>query len=224
MVRKAADNKSNEPKAMSHPNLKQTFAYFKADLHRRLALEDRKNSLWNVLCILPKRSVISVLIYRLKRYLYFKNSTIASVMVRLLKFLEFYYCHNELDPRADIGHGLVLGDLGGVALGFTVVIGKNCTFMGKGTPTLGAMEGIDLEKDRITIGDYCIFGHNAKVINPVTIADGVQVSPNSVLMISVKSPGAIVAGFPAKVIGTVPMNDIKTWSPLLSRHLDIKHA
>lgn len=204
---------------MHPPHLLETLADIQADLNRRLVLEGKPINFWHQLTALPKRGFVSVLIYRLRRYFHFKNNLFATIIARLLKFPEFHYCHNEIDPRAEIGPGLVLSDLGGVGLGFNVIIGKNCTFMGKGTPTLGAMEDIDLEKDRIRIGDYCVLGHNAKIINPVTVADGVQIMPNAVLMTHVKSAGTVIAGFPAKAIDVVDMDTIKTWSPLLSRHI-----
>ncbi|MDI1297808.1 hypothetical protein [Methylotenera sp.] len=206
-----------------HITFKQTLEDFKQDLARRLTLEGKAINFWSVLSIITSKGVTSVLLYRLKRYFYYKNNLILKSAVRLLKFPEFHYCHNELDPRAIIAPGLVLSDMGGVSLGFSVIIGKNCTFMGKATPTLGAMEGIDLMNDRIRIGDYCVIGHNVKVINPVTIADGVQIKPNSVLMTSVKESGTIIAGFPAKSVGIVPMTLIKSWSPILSQTLAMSH-
>jgi len=197
---------------------KQTWKDAKADIVRRLVLEGKKQHAWNMLFALPKRGVTSALLYRIKRYLFFKNR-MARVLVRLLKFVEFHYCHNELDPRAEIGPGLVLSNLGGVGLGFMVIIGENCTFMGKATPTLGAMEGIDLAVDRIRIGNHCVIGHNVKVIHAVDIADGTQISPNAVLMSAVNQPGSIMAGFPARKIREVPLALVKSWSPLLSKSL-----
>lgn len=197
--------------------LLETIKLLSEDLSRRLTLENKKPNFWRCLLLLPRRGVISVIIYRLKRYLHFKNNILAKLVIRLLKFPEFHYCHNELDPRADIGAGLVLSDLGGVGLGLSVVIGKNCTFMGKGTPTLGAMEGVNLHIDKIIIGDYCVFGHNAKIINAVTVADCVQLAPHSVLMSHVKTPGSVIAGYPAKAIDVVQIEKVKAWSPLLCR-------
>lgn len=204
---------------MTPLSLSDTFSIIRADMNRRLALEQRPLNLWNRLITIPKRGFVSVLIYRAKRYLHFKDNALAKILIRILKFPEFHYCHNELDPRADIGPGLVLSDLGGVGLGFTVIIGKNCTFMGKGTPTLGAMEGIDLHNDRIRIGNYCVIGHNVKIINPVVIADYVQMTPNSVLMTHVKTPGTVMTGFPAKAVDVINSELVKAWSPLVSRPL-----
>lgn len=199
--------------------LHETLKLIHEDLNRRLTLEQKKPNWWLRLLITPRRGVVSVIIYRIKRYLHFKNNILAKLVIRLLKFPEFHYCHNELDPRAEIGPGLVLSDLGGVGLGLSVVIGKNCTFMGKGTPTLGAMEGVNLHIDKIIIGDFCVFGHNAKIINAVTVADCVQLAPHAVLMSHVKVPGSLIAGYPAKTIDVVQTEQVKAWSPLLSRFI-----
>jgi serine acetyltransferase len=198
---------------------KETMHLFRADLHRRLALEGRTLSTWNAMAVFFSRGVFSVLIYRLKRYLYLKNSTLANVFAWMLRFPEFHICHNELDPRAEIGPGLVLNDRGGVAISYANIIGKNCTFMGRATPTLGAMEDVNIEEDRIRIGDYCTIGPNVRIINPVTIADGVQIKANTVVMATVKHAGALISGFPARTVTVIPMDSVKAWSPLLSQFL-----
>ncbi len=197
----------------------ETLALCKADIERKLYLENKKNSVLNISISLFRRSVILVTLYRFKRYFYLKNTLIFKVLLRLLKYPEYHFCHCEIDPRAEIGTGLVVGNCGGLSLGYSVIIGKNCTFMGKATPTLGAMEDIDIQTDRIRIGDDCIIGHNVKIINPVTIANGVQIKSNSVLMTSIKIEGALVSGFPAKKIDVLSLDAIKTWSPFLSRNL-----
>lgn len=89
--------------------------------------------------------------------------------------------------------------------------------MGKATPTLGAMEGIDFLADKIRIGDYCVIGHNVKIINPITIADGVQIKANSVLIKSVVVAGSVVSGFPATTFAIVPLSSVMAWSQLLSK-------
>jgi serine acetyltransferase len=194
--------------------------YCKADILRRLQLEGRSISFLSVLSCMVSRGTLSVLIYRVKRYLYFKHAKPAKILIYLLRAIEFHICHNELDPRADIGEGLVLSDLGGIGLSFSVIIGKNCTFMGKSTPTLGAIENVDMDSERITIGNYCVIGHNVKIINSVTVADGVQLKPNSVLMKSVLNIGAIVSGFPAKEVGRVPALLIDCWNPIQSKIME----
>ena len=194
-------------------NLSNTIKIFRKDIDRKLTLENKSNHAWNVFLSLFDRGVFSVMIYRIKRYLYLKNSKPLRLIIWLLKFPEYHICHSEIDPRAQIAGGLVLSSLGGVSLSYAIIIGENCTFMGKATPTLGAMEDIT-EDDRIIIGNYCVIGHNAKIINPVSIADGVQIKANSVVFSSIKKEGAVVSGYPAKTIASFQLTEAINWNPL----------
>ncbi len=201
-------------------SLTDSYQLFKADVLRRLILEGKNTHIFGVLTIAFKRGVISVLIYRLNRYLYLKNTLIAKVLIRFLRYVEFHLCHNEIEPGAMIGGGLVLNDFGGIAISDANIIGKNCTFMGKATPTLGAIEGVNVLVDRIRIGDYCIFGHNVRVVNHVTIANGVQIKANSVVMHSLLTEGLVVSGYPARKVAQLPLEAIVNWSPLTSKILN----
>lgn len=200
-------------------NFPQTWQYFKQDVARRLYLEGKPHTFLSALLIILNRGVVSVLIYRLNRYLYFKNNALCKVLIRLLRYVEFHYCHNEIEPNAVIGPGLVLSDFGGVGLSHVNVIGKNVTFLGKATPTLGAMEDVEAGVDKIRIGDYCVIGPNVRIVNNVEIANGVQMKANSVIMSSITREGAVVSGFPAKQISHVSMETLIGWSPLLARRI-----
>lgn len=194
-------------------NIISAFTLFKQDIYRKLLLENKSTHLGNVFLCLWNRGVISVLIYRLKRYLYLKESKPLRLIIWLLKFAEFHICHSEIDPRAQIAGGFVLSSMGGVSLSYAIIIGENCTFMGKATPTLGAMEDIQAS-DRIIIGSHCVLGHNVKIINPVSIANGVQIKANSVVFSSIKKEAVVVSGFPAKIIASHTMADAAAWNPL----------
>lgn len=165
--------------------------------------------------MLFNRGVILVAIYRFKRYFYHQNNRFFRVLAWLLRFPEFHLCHAEIDPRADIGQGFVLNNYGGMSVPHACTIGKNCTFMGRTTPTLGAMEDVNHETDRIVIGDYCVLGHNVRIINPVTIANGTQIKANSVVMASVIQEGSLISGFPARKVGEVPLAIVMAWSPII---------
>ena len=55
---------------------------------------------------------------------------------------------------------------------------------------------------RIIVGDNCFIGAHAVIMYGVTIADNVIVASGSVVTKSVKESNVIVAGCPARVIGT----------------------
>jgi serine acetyltransferase len=198
---------------------KQTIIHFKMDLQRRLYLEDKSNTFLNGFFAFFHRGVISAFIYRINHYLHGKNNFLAKLCIRLLRYIEFHYCHIEIEPNAEIGPGLVLTDFGGIGISHLNVIGKNCTFLGKATPTLGAMEDVVVAVDRIRIGDNCVIGPNVRIVNNVNIANGVQIKANSVVLIAIENEGAVVSGFPAKEIYQVPMNDVMRWSPLLCKYV-----
>lgn len=200
-------------------SIAQTWQHFKQDLARRLYLEAKAPTFLNTLTIILSRGVVSVFIYRLNRYLYYKNNVLCKVLIRVLRYVEFQYCHNEIEPNANIGPGLVLSDFGGVGISHVNMIGENVTFLGKATPTLGAMEDVEAGVDKIRIGDYCVIGPNVRIVNNVEIANGVQMKANAVIMSSITREGAVVSGFPAKQISHVSMETLMGWSPLLSRKI-----
>jgi len=195
--------------------LKQTIEFLMADIDRRICLTGQAVTLLNRFFILFNRGVILVAIYRFKRYFYHKKGRFYKLLAWLLRFPEFHLCHAEIDPRADIGRGFVLNDDGGMSVPHACTIGKNCTFMGRATPTLGAMEDVNHKTDRIVIGDYCVLGHDVRIINPVTIASGTQIKAHSVVMSSVATEGSIISGFPARKVGEVPLETVMAWSPII---------
>lgn len=198
-------------------SFRETLNHAKQDISRRLYLEGKENTYLNALIAVFYRGVMMVLIYRLNHYLHYKNGRLAKLLIRLIRYIEFQYCHSEIEPSTQIGPGLVLTDFGGIGISSANIIGKNCTFLGKATPTLGAMEDVEVGVDKIRIGDYCVIGPNVRIVNHVDIAQGVQIKANSVVMSSIKQEGAIVSGFPAKEIGHVSLEDLMAWSPILCR-------
>lgn len=201
-------------------SFRTTVSHIKADILRRLVLEKKPCNTPNFILAFANRGTLSVLIYRIKRYLHGKNNVFLSLLIKIIRYIEFQLCHNEIDPRAIIGPGFVIVNSGGVSLSFSNIIGKNCTFMGYATPTLGAMEDVDLNIDRIVIGDYCTLSCGVRIINNVSIANGVQIKPNSVLMHSIHTPGAVVSGFPARQIAVIDMEKICRWSPIKSDFIE----
>lgn len=194
----------------------ETLRIFKADVKRRLWLEGKKITYLHAARIFLHRGVMSVFLYRLSHYFYLKNTWLAKILLRVMRYVEYHYCRNEIEHGAEIGAGLVLNDCGGIAISDANIIGKNCTCMGKLTSTLGAVEEIH-DGDKIVIGDDCILGHNVRIISNVAIADGVQIRSNSVIMQSVAAQGAVMSGFPARKIAELPLDKIRQWSPLVSQ-------
>lgn len=209
----------NTKRKLKMQTLGETFLLFKADVKRRLYLEGKVITYANAAMILLHRGVVSVFLYRLSHYFYFKNTWLAKIFLRVLRYVEYHYCRNEIEHGAEIGAGLVLSDGGGVAISDANIIGKNFTCMGRATTTLGGVEEVNVGVDKIVIGDDCVFGHNVRIISNVTIADGVQIQSNSVIMQSVLTAGAVMSGFPARKIAELPLKQVQAWSPLISQKI-----
>lgn len=191
--------------------LKETIQNLKADIRRRKVLEGKSQGFFSTVSILFKGGVVSVILYRISRYLI---HTRFSFLYRLLILLEHFYTKNEISPVADLGPGLVIADCGGVGITRVTIAGKNCTFLGANSITLGAMEGFDLEKDHIVIGNDCVIGSRVRIIRPVQIADATQIKNNSVVMFSVDKPGSVISGFPAKRRSTENPDSVLSSNPL----------
>jgi serine acetyltransferase len=190
---------------------KQTLRELRADLARRRLIDGVGSGPLATLALLFKRGVVAVVLYRLSRYCLHRR---LAVVCRLLTLVEFLYTKDEISPHAAIGPGLVLGDGGGIGITRVTVAGRNCTFLGCNSITLGAMEDFDVERDRIVIGDHCVFGPRARVMRPLSLANGTQVKANSIVLSSTQSPGMTLSGIPARRRASVAYEDVVRWNPL----------
>lgn len=196
--------------------LRTTIQYLIQDYKRRLLLENNESFL-NKIVVLAKPGMVGVICYRFSHYL---AQTKLRYFCRFILFIEHIYSRNEISPYAYIGPGLVLGDVGAIGVPYGTEIGKNCTFLGFNTFALNAINGIDYTIDKIVMGDHCVLGTRAKVMRPITIADGAQIKDNSVVMFSVTKKGATLSGVPAKRRRVDFYEDIMQWNPLNGCHLN----
>jgi serine acetyltransferase len=134
-------------------------------------------------------------------------------MSYLFFLLNSLYTRNILSPEAEIGPGLVFGLEAGVGLTKNIVAGENCTFHGCSVVTL-AFDGIDIDKEKVIFGDYCVIGSRSKIMRPIKLADGTQITENSVVFRSTENPGTLLSGFPARKRASVELEQVKSWNPL----------
>ncbi|PCI60653.1 MAG: hypothetical protein COB34_02180 [Methylophilaceae bacterium] len=191
--------------------LKTTLQHIRLDFNRRVQLEESRHFLSKLATII-KPGMVGAICYRLSRY--FVQGKL-SILCRPLLLIEHIYARNEISPHAEIGPGLVLGDIGAIGVIDEVRVGKNCTFIGFNTLTMNQVSGVDFMVDKINVGDYCVFGSRAKVMRPVTIEDGAQIKDNSVVMFSVKKKGSTLTGVPAKRKRIDTYEAIINWNPLI---------
>ena len=115
-------------------------------------------------------------------------------------YSEFGY-NIRLGERVFINMGCRFQDTGGITIGDDTLIGHNCTLA-----TLN--HGVDPDRRAdmmpaaIVIGSKAWLGAGVTVVPGVTIGDGAIVGAGAVVTKDVE-PGAIVAGVPARVLGSV---------------------
>lgn len=193
---------------------RQTRRLLWADLRRRLELEQRRTTPVSVLELLLHRGAWAVIFFRINTWL---HGCGLRKLARIGELLGTLVGKSELHVGARIGPGLVISDLGGVGIPRFAVIDANCTFLGPSLLTLGAMSGVDLERDRIVLGRHCVIGQGARLLGAITLGDGTQVKPNAVVITSFAKPGQILGGIPARRRGTVELAALIGWSPLSPR-------
>jgi serine O-acetyltransferase len=193
----------------------ETISLIRQDVRRRLELDGRGANLASVIRIALAPGVSCVIAYRITNFLHEKRY---KVLARIIDDIQYLYTGNEIHFGAVIGPGFVLGDRPGGGISEHVTIGRNCTVLGGSTMTLNA-HGIDLSRGRIVLGDHCVVGIGARIIGSVTLADGTQVKPNSVVLCCSPVAGGILNGIPARMTGTAPIDAVTRWNPLQSNLL-----
>lgn len=102
----------------------------------------------------------------------------------------------SISPVCTIGPGLYIGHFGGIIVHPDCVIGRDCN-LSQGV-TLGlARRGDNWGVPRL--GDRVYVAPGAKVVGPVTLANGTVVGANAVVTKDTEE-NAVVAGVPARVI------------------------
>ena len=102
---------------------------------------------------------------------------------------------------------------------YLIKIGNNCTISTNvhfitHDASIGLYMGRTNYSDicgRIEIGDNCFIGNGVIVLYGVTLPDNTIVAAGSVVTKSIKEPGCIIAGNPAKIIGKVETYLEKNW-------------
>jgi serine O-acetyltransferase len=134
--------------------------------------------------------------YRLGRRLRDLNVPVAPQVFRKL----IYFLHSSYVPiEAQIGEGTEFGYGGiGVVVHKDSKIGKHCLISQQ--VTIGGRSGIE---GAPVIGNYVRIGTGAKILGKITIGDFAVVGANAVVLKDV-SPGAVVAGVPARELRVDP--------------------
>lgn len=116
----------------------------------------------------------------------------AGILLLLGKFISGI----EIVHGASIGPGTVFVHGAGIVIGPGVVIGSNCRIFHN--VTLGSRDGVTYPR----VGDDVTLYPGAVVLGAVNLGDHCVVGANAVVLHDV-GPSQIVAGNPARLIGTV---------------------
>ena len=123
------------------------------------------------------------------------------------KYLIKYYQQNGMIIGEDtrIFSKIVSSEPYLISIGNHCTIATNVKFLTHDA-SIGALYDREKVSDlcgRISIGNNCFVGESAIILYGVSIADRVIVAAGSVVTKSIDSPGVIIGGNPAKIIGTV---------------------
>lgn len=117
-------------------------------------------------------------------------------LARLLSTLTRWLTGIEIHPAACIGRRFFIDHGMGVVVGETAVIGDDCTLY-HGV-TLGGTTW-NKGKRHPTLANNVVVGAGAKVLGPITVAQGARIGSNAVAIRDVP-PGATVIGIPGHVV------------------------
>lgn len=114
----------------------------------------------------------------------------------IYQFLMYWELGIELNYKARVGPRLRLYHGHALVIHDHAVLGADCTL--RHCTTIGARKGAD---DCPVIGDRVEIGCNSVVIGKIKVGDGAVIGAGSVVLHDV-APGAVVAGNPARPLGT----------------------
>lgn len=117
-------------------------------------------------------------------------------LARWLAAFARWFTGIEIHPGATIGRRFFIDHGMGVVIGETALIGDDCTLY-HGV-TLGGTSW-QQGKRHPTLGNNVVIGAGAKVLGPITVAEGARIGSNAVVVKDVP-PGATVVGIPGRVI------------------------
>jgi serine O-acetyltransferase len=174
------------------------FEDFKADIGRLRRYGNRQPLLQ---LLLFNQGLWAIGCYRAGRWL--GNHRLPPVLRHLVLFFYHVWWKQvevatgiSISPDCRIGPGLYIGHFGQIILHTDVVIGKDCNLSQGVTIGLGRKDG---NWGIPRLGDRVYIAPGAKVVGPITLADGTVVGANAVVTKDTDE-NAVVAGVPARVI------------------------
>lgn len=133
------------------------------------------------------------------------------ILIKLiLKYMTIKYGY-EISERTQIGHGLAIMHLGGIAINHLAVIGNNCTIY-QGV-TIGGAVGKRAGAPKL--GNKVWIGPNAVIVGNIKIGNNVLIAGNSFVNFDVPD-NSMVMGNPATIKEWTKINEYIEW--ILEEH------
>ncbi|MFK5985780.1 MAG: serine O-acetyltransferase [Pseudomonadota bacterium] len=167
------------------------FAHLKEDISCVFERDPAARSFFEVLTTYP--GVHAMVFYRFSHWLWISN---LKWIARLISHFGRFFTGIEIHPGATIGRRFFIDHGMGVVIGETAEIGDDCTLY-HGV-TLGGTS-LAVGKRHPTLANNVVVGAGAKVLGPITLAEGSRVGSNAVVVKDVPEFGTVV-GIPGRVV------------------------
>ena len=165
----------------------------KEDIQSVFERDPAARSTWDVILNYP--GLHAVWWHRLSHALWKKNWYL---LARMISTFNRWLTGVEIHPGASIGRRFFIDHAMGVVIGETSVIGDDCTLY-HGV-TLGGTSW-EPGKRHPTLENNVVIGAGAKILGPITLANGCRVGSNAVVTKDAPE-GATVIGIPGHIIDT----------------------
>jgi serine O-acetyltransferase len=171
----------------------------------RMLLRGRSSPGSALAALLTNRGLHAILLYRMSHALWRRHVPLVPLVLTRLAQLLFAI---DIAYQAELGPGIVIVHGFGLVIGSAVRIEGNCclyhgvTLGDRGSEWVGS----EREDGHPVVERDVMFGAGAKVLGPIHIGRNCVVGANAVLLADVP-PCSIVAGVPARVVGTRPEMD-----------------
>lgn len=165
--------------------------------YKRFRNKEKKVSLFNyIYMFLNNAGFRAVLLYRLGHYFYLRQiPLIPGICQRLMHHL----CHCWINVSARIGPGFMIAHVGGIIIGGSTIIGKNCDIRQNVTFGGNFNKVSSDNRTQPIIGDNVSICPGAVIVGPIKIGSNSIIGANSVVTRDFPE-NVIVSGIPATII------------------------
>jgi serine O-acetyltransferase len=165
--------------------------------YKRFRNKEKKASLYNyIYMFLSNAGFRAILLYRLGHYFYLRQiPLIPGICQRLMH----HFCHCWINVSARIGPGFMIAHVGGIIVGGSTVIGKNCDIRQNVTFGGNFNKVSSDNRTQPIIGDNVSICPGAVIVGPIIIGSNSIIGANSVVTRDFPE-NVIVSGNPATII------------------------